>query len=178
MKRLFPSFALLAVVALFVRVASADYEVLYFMISDPVSFSDGTTLSANDYNYVMVAPSDDGETTAGDYLFLTGDGDESPSPQGQVMLAGDELVYAFLDSRSPTESILFELWYESPEGSFERVAYHSASVSDLRSQLSLVSYDDISRATPYVVSSVVPEPTSGLLMVFGLAGLALRRKRV
>jgi len=32
-------------------------------------------------------------------------------------------------------------------------------------------------ASPLTVSAVVPEPTSGLLMLFGLAGLALRRKR-
>ena len=34
-----------------------------------------------------------------------------------------------------------------------------------------------STASAYTLSQVVPEPTSGLLMLFGLAGLALRRKR-
>ena len=29
----------------------------------------------------------------------------------------------------------------------------------------------------FVVSQVIPEPTSGLLMLFGLAGLALRRRK-
>ena len=32
-------------------------------------------------------------------------------------------------------------------------------------------------SSPFVVSAVVPEPTSGLLSLFGLAALALRRKR-
>lgn len=34
-----------------------------------------------------------------------------------------------------------------------------------------------SGATPYMLTSVVPEPTSGLLMLLGVAGLALKRKR-
>ena len=32
-------------------------------------------------------------------------------------------------------------------------------------------------ANPYVFSAIIPEPTSGMLLLFGLAGLALRRKR-
>ena len=172
----FPRFALIAVAAFFVRVASADEEVLYFLISDPVTFNDGTPLSADDYSFAMVALSNDGKNPSGDYDYLTLSGGGG-SAQGQAMLAGDEPVYAFLGS-SLTDSILFELWLESPEGSFERVAYHSANVSELRSQMHIVSYSDISRATPYAVSSVVPEPSSGLLMLLGLAGLALRRKKI
>ena len=34
-----------------------------------------------------------------------------------------------------------------------------------------------SGATPFMLTSVVPEPTSGLLMLLGVAGLALKRKR-
>ena len=35
----------------------------------------------------------------------------------------------------------------------------------------------VSPSAPFTAYAMIPEPTSGLLMLFGLAGLALRRKR-
>ena len=32
-------------------------------------------------------------------------------------------------------------------------------------------------ANPYVFNAIIPEPTSGMLFLLGIAGLALRRKR-
>ena len=172
MQRVFSRFALLAVAAFFVRAASADEELLYFLIDDPLTFNDGTTLSSSDYSFAMVAFSADGVDPSGEYLTLYGGGGTA---QGQAISADSaEAVYAALGN-SPTDTILFELWLESPEGSFERVAYHSASLSDLRAHIA--SSTAQGGATPYVVHSVVPEPSGGLLMLLGLAGLALRRKR-
>lgn len=172
MQRVLSRFALIAVAALFVGVASAEEEVLYFMLDDPLEFKDGTELTANDYGYVMVALSEDGESTTGGYLNLYGGGGTA---QGTALASGStEPVYAALGN-SPTDAILFEMWLESPQGSWERVAYHSANLSELRAHIGSSTNPS---ATPYVVRSVVPEPTGGLLALVGMAVLALRRKRI
>ena len=67
-KRFISRLALVAVVALFVHAASAEEEVLYFLIDDP-TFADGTKPT---YDYVMVALSDGGTppNPSGGYLTL------------------------------------------------------------------------------------------------------------
>ena len=171
MKRFVSRLALLAAAALFVHVVSAEEEVLYFLVNDP-EFADG---SKPDYSYVMVALSDEGTppSPSGDYLTLYGGGGMA---QGQALSKeSTEPVYVGLGDYSPSAAILFELWLEAPEGSWERVAYHSANISDLRAYIA----DGMSMvATSYAVHLVVPEPTSGLLLLLGFAGLALRRKRI
>ena len=174
MQRIVPRFLLLAVAALFVRVASADMQLLYFMLDNPLAVEGGGTLSASDYSFAMVAFTDsDGENPTSSYLTLYGGGGTA---QGQAVTSGstDPLYVGLGDS--PTGNILFEMWLESPEGSFERVAYSSASLSELDSYI--VSSMAPGGAVPYVVSTVhaVPEPTSGLLVLLGAAVLALRRK--
>ncbi len=175
MQRTISRYLLLAVAALFVRAASAEEQLLYFMLDDPLDVEGGGTLSSDDYSFAMVAFSDDGKDPTGDYLTLYGGGGTA---QGQAVSSDStEPLYVGLGD-SPTSTILFELWLESPEGSFERVAYSSASYSKYSSHL--VNSMAQGGASPYVLSRVtpVPEPTSGLLIVLGFAGLALRRKRI
>jgi hypothetical protein len=69
-------------------------------------------------------------------------------------------------------SFLVELWNESDE----RVGYSDCSYADLANYI-YNSTTGGGSTSPMVVSQVVPEPTSGLLTLLGLAGLALRRKR-
>ncbi len=167
MQRIISRFSLLAAAALFVGVASAEEQLLYFMVNDPLTFADGTELSANGYSCLMVSV-DGGDS----YRTIYGGGESS---QGTALASGStEPAYVSLGD-SPTDAILFEMWLEAPAGSWERVAYHSANLSDLSAY---IGNSQNPSATPYVVSSVVPEPTSGLLMLLGFAGLALRRKRI
>ena len=176
MHKVFVRLALLAVAALFVRVASADMQLLYFMLDNPLTVEGGGTLYASDYSFAMVAFTDsDGENPTSGYLTLYGGGGTA---QGQAVSSDStEPLYVGLDNYSPKDNILFEMWLESPEGSFQRVAYSSASLSDLSS--SIVSSTAMSGATPYHVHNVnVPEPTSGILVLLGAAVLALRRKRI
>ena len=174
MQRIISRFLLLAVAALFVRVASADMQLLYFMLDNPLDVEGGGTLSAREYSYAMVAFTDNGKDPTGDYLPLYAGG--STEPVDAVSSGSTAPLYA--DLGSSTGNILFEMWFESPEGSFERVAYYSASWSELSSYL--VSSMAQGGAIPFVVSEVhpVPEPTSGLLVLLGAAVLALRRKRI
>ena len=179
MQRIVSRFLLLAVAALFVRVASADMQLLYFMLNDPLTFDDGSggNLSASDYSYAMVAISQNGTDPdpTGDYLTIYGGGGTA---QGQAVLSGStEPLYVDLGG-STTGNILFEMWLDSSPDSFERVAYFSVSLNDLSAYL--VSSMAQGGAIPFVVSQVhpVPEPTSGLLVLLGAAVLALRRKRI
>lgn len=166
-KRFISRLALVAVAALFVLAASAEEDVLYFQIDDPM-FDDGNSC-------VMVALSNDGTQpkSPDDYLTLYGGG----AVDGATALgAGStEPVYVGLGNYSSTDSILFELWFEAPEGSWERGAYHSANISELSAHIGSSTNPS---ATPYKVSFVVPEPTGGLLVLLGAAVLALRRKRI
>ena len=174
MNKVFVRLVLLAVVALFVRVASADMQLLYFMLNDPLTLDDGSGNQLS-YSFATVALSANGKDPKGDYLTLYGGGGTA---QGQAVTSGstDPLYVGLGDS--PTGNILFEMWLESLEGSFERVAYSSASYSEYSSHL--VNSMAQGGAVPYVVSTVhaVPEPTSGLLVLLGAAVLALRRKRI
>ena len=106
-----------------------EEAVLYFLVNDP-EFAGDTKNS-----YVMVALSDEGTppSHSGDYLTLYGGGGTA---QGTALASGStEPVYVGLGKYSPTDSILFELWLESPPGSWERVAYHSANLSELRAHI-------------------------------------------
>lgn len=176
MHKVFVRLALLAVAALFVRVASADMQVLYFMLDNPLTVEGGGSL---EYSFAMVAFSQDGTNPdpTGDYLTLYGSGGTDLG----TAVSSDSTAPLYVglgDSNSPTGNILFEMWLESPEGSFQRVAYHSADLANLSQYI--VSMDDmmlgrVPAAGPYGVA--VPEPTSGLLVLLGAAVLALRRKR-
>ena len=175
MQRIISRFLLLAVAALFVRVASADMQLLYFMLNNPTF--DGSEETPN-YSFAMVAFTDsDGKDPTGDYLTLYGGGGTA---QGQAVSSDStEPLYVGLgESYSTTDYILFELWLESPQGSYERVAYASESLGNLSSYI--VSSTAMGGVIPYPVHDVhpVPEPTSGLLVLLGAAVLALRRKRI
>ena len=80
-----------------------------------------------------------------------------------------DLYWGAFDSGEYT-SFLFELYYGG-----DLVAYSSAY--QWISPDSIVSGTNASGAEVMRLSTVVPEPTSGLLSLFGLAALALRRRR-
>ena len=176
MHRLFTRFLLTVIVALFSRAAFADPDLLlYFQIVDQPQFDNGGTCS---YDFAMVSFTMDGTNPSGEYLDLYADG-ETVS-QGQALASGSDAAYASLGSNLSAESqILFELWAAS-DNSFERVGYYTALYSDLTGNI--MESGGVSPAMPLMIAQVhaeaVPEPTSGLLTVLGVAFLALRRKRV
>jgi len=85
-------------------------------------------------------------------------------------------AYSLVNS-SYKGTYMFELWTTSAGSAPTRAAY-AAVASDL---LSDYIYSNMSLAgeTPYTVTAtqLIPEPTSGLLMLLGFAVLGLRRKR-
>ena len=89
---------------------------------------------------------------------------------GKYSTAG--AYYAGYDSSTQFNTFLVELWQS---GNDERVGWQTYSLSALGDYIA-GGMSQVSN--PLVVSQVIPEPTSGLLMLFGLAGLALRRRKM
>ena len=178
MHRLFTRFLLTAIVALFSRAAFADPDLLLYFQIDSSNLTFVENGSACSYDFAMVSFTTDGTNPSGGYLDLYADG-ETVS-QGQALASGSDAAYASLGSNPSAESqILFELWSASGD-SFERVGYYTALYSDLTGNI--MESGGVSPAMPLMIAQVhaeaVPEPTSGLLTVLGVAFLALRRKRV
>lgn len=179
MRRVFTRFLLMAVASFVVCAAPAiEEQVLYFQIDDAnLHFSpSGEDCS---YSFAMVALTTDGETPTGDYLNLYGGGygGGASEPLGQALASGSAAAYAGLGSGvSDTSRLLFELWLEEPAGSFQKVGYHTVLVSELAGHI--FSGGAMAVVTPYLVSTVVPEPTSGILVLLGAAVLSLRRRRL
>ncbi len=179
MHKLFTRFLLTVIVALFSRAAFAEPDLLLYFQIDSSNLTFVENGSACSYDFAMVSFTTDGMNPSEEgYLDLYADG-ETVS-QGQALSSGSEAAYASLGSNPSAESqILFELWSVSGD-SFERVGYYTALYSDLTGNI--MESGGVSPAMPLMIAQVhaeaVPEPTSGLLTVLGVAFLALRRKRV
>ena len=89
---------------------------------------------------------------------------------------------ASIDSISKTEADVFFVIVSGDEATtYNYVKYDVASSvyegTDSSSGAFTIAAADLVAGTQGTFSGSVPEPTSGLLMLVGLAGLALRRKR-
>lgn len=133
---------------------------LYWMVDDyPVEFNYATVSTDSGASYLNLY---DGTENLGPYAGAT----TSPG-------TSTDAYYAGYDSSASFTTFLIELWTGSTD-SGTRVGYQEYSLAAIG--------DYIARGldqpgSPLVVTGVVPEPTTGLLMLFGLAGLALRRRR-
>ena len=151
--------------------AAAD-SYLYWMVGDTVNnLYHGIDVSSEwDYAKVRVGESSylnwynaGGTTSGGDTLDRVDDTHGTPAA-----------YWGMLDQSATEQTITFELWADG-EGGGTMVEYLTQSIGALKDFI--YTNGSTSGATAYTLTGVVPEPTSGLLMLFGLAGLALRRKR-
>ena len=147
----------LAVAAFVVQAASAD--LLYFMIgNDPAT-----------YGFATVSVIADGSDTPSDPLGLLSGGDKSPIGSALDSSSTEPVLAELPDGYTDADTVLFELWqYEAPENP---TASRSILVSDLRSYIGTEM-----SPTGYTVVNV-PEPAGGVLVLWGLAALGLRRRR-
>lgn len=168
MKLSFSKIAIASAVIVATSVASADY--LYAMIDGAKSVYDGTSIS---FDYATFSiPSQEGYLDisggAGSGVTVYGTGvssDETGRSTGGPFYVGDE------DTKFNT--FLIELWLG--ENDPTRVGWQQYSLAQVSGHI--VTETGGSGDTPLTITSVIPEPTSGLLLLLGMAGLALRRRK-
>ena len=151
--------------------AFAADSYLYWMASDKIV----NPLGGNDveYSYVRVnyggSLDADGEVTGGSWLSPYVDGVKS---SGTAMTAAGAQAGASywgdIGSYSSETAFIFELYNDQ----FELVGWNT-----LKNAESFLGTSSTLASGAYTLTTVVPEPTSGLLSLFGLAMLALRRRR-
>jgi len=177
---------LAAVVAMASGLAMADY--LYWLVSDAnfaglsgdkANFAYATVRAGTEDNVAEKISSD--VSVYYKMYTIDGNGQSSATDQYQFYSNGANSTdggAAFFGSFDSTvNSFLFELWnYDD-----SLVGYASRNRADI---LSFISSDSIlgsshpTSYSPFVLTGVVPEPTSGLLLLLGMAGLALRRRKI
>lgn len=154
-------------IALAAHAVQADDSYLYWMLGDTMRMVWSGDVVDN-YNYAMVS-------LDGNYLSMY----EGSSPVSQEIDRGvaelGPTYWGVIDTANVTDnsSFVFELYLD--DGSSSTLSYSVA-----KTYAELLPYIGNSQ-TPTTggayTLSVVPEPTSGLLMLLGFAGLALRRRK-
>ena len=174
MKKILLKSCLTVAFALCAQATMAEY--LYCAIGDgssvpTYSYDPFETVSYDYATIVMVSA--DGSSRS-DYLKVYGGGETSPS--GITVASGsNEPFYAELpENYSDTyNTFLFELWTSNQAGAIKE-AWQRYSLADVTG--SIVGGSSPSGGSPLAVTSVIPEPTGGVLMLLGVAALAMRRK--
>lgn len=162
--------------------AEADTDsFLYWMVGDSINAM-GTPVSGSDlanYKVRLIAVDQAGNK----YLNLYGDLSDLETTAKSVTAAdatGPVGLYAGVGDLDPSMSIFMELLNSKDK---DNVKF--AGIANLGTVASLSQYiasmsgmSDPVAAAKSVSSFVIPEPTSGLLMLFGCAALALRRRKM
>ena len=166
MKKLSKSIVAMALAFAATTSFAAVDSYLYWMAGSEVQNANNSSLTYN-YDYATVRFDD-----SSSYLsFYNADNINT----GAYGLDKGNSGYVGFDSTSLPATFLFELWNDSlTPGTDDAIASWSVSSSDLASFIG-TARSQIGSA--YALTQAVPEPTSGLLMLLGMAGLALRRKR-
>ena len=160
---------LMIIAALTGAALHADYQYLYWMVdetqdTDQYQFT-YATVRAGDSSYLNLY---DQSGDTGDYKFYISN--LATANTGLSTSAGYAGLGEGVDYDDAT--FFFELWNQYDE----KVGWKSVGYSALSGNI-FANTQSGSGSSPYVVSNVIPEPTSGMLLLIGIAGLALRRRK-
>ncbi|MBQ3806631.1 MAG: PEP-CTERM sorting domain-containing protein [Kiritimatiellae bacterium] len=145
--------------------AEAD-SILYWMVDKP-KYEDSSVA----FDHVKIKAVDGG---TGSYLYMFNQGASTGYDVAFAKESGDTtggLFSGLFDGN--VDYFLIELFDDSDS----RVAWQRVSYQMAFDNGSISSPLAAGGATVYTISQVVPEPTSGILLLLGFAGLALRRKK-
>ena len=162
--------------------AFATDSYLYWMIDDSITWAEGTATPTPTYTAARVGvTSSEGTTT---YLSLYNENGVSVGGSGSISLGDTTFpMYAYASVGETYQTASYSFFIEllndtSVVGTSSSLA-GTALTSYLTSSLGGTS---VPAGTAWnggtFTTAAIPEPTSGLLMLVGLAGLALRRKRM
>lgn len=126
---------------------------------------------------------------------------------GTAKYTGDVVLYAYINTATAADAVAvstvkassagavaattfsndnlaagnnYNFFFAIEDGDYKFTSAEKANVAALETQTQTVAFGNMTSATQNASnwsSSAVPEPTSGLLMLLGMAGLALRRRR-
>ena len=163
-------FAALLAAAMAVGAAKADDSYLYWMVGSDVkygalagSLANTLAIEGDIEDYYAKVMTDDGT-----YLTLYGVDGKPASEE----LAVNSTGRAYFSSDSSFSSFVFELYNEYDERVGWSVLPYSSAKDYIYSDATLGA-----GTATYHVADLIPEPSSGLLLLLGLAGLGLRRRR-
>lgn len=165
MKKTLVKSCLTVALALCAQAVMADY--LYFLVGD----DSGNSPTYNDdpvvYSYATVKMTGAGDSSG--YLELYAGGATESS--GIAMMSGSTApAYAKLPDnyKNAYSTFLVELW----NGDANRVAWQSYNLAGVGGNI----VGSNAQGSQLNVTTVIPEPTGGMLMLLGMAVLAMRRK--
>lgn len=151
-------------------------DVLYWQISNPVDSTTGTSINLENYAVAKIYSTDStgSRTYYTSYVLgadgLTEVGSQKVSSNMQMALGAD------IGSSYSGQTFFVELFGNDDP-------YYSQYAANIGTGSELAKFIETANFTSYntmMVSSFapVPEPTSGMMLVFGAALLALRRRKV
>lgn len=148
---------------------------LYWMIGDNATYDGKSAGAAGLSGYNARVSFDDGAT----YLYLYEDVGAATLGKSTTFdnVKGLDTIAAFSSSEAVSKSFFVELYNEAAGST----TYRSDAVAYSALSSYISSMEGMAQpADTYVFTTFqsVPEPTSGLLLLLGVAGLALKRKRV
>ena len=175
MNKTFTKIAVMLAAGLAITTAEAKY--LYAMVGDAENVYNGDPIN---FNYAKLSAYDgNGWSYLYYYTYEGGSAVKSSTPAlsatGGSGTSTGAVYFDIGGTGDQYQTFLFELYTSSQTGA-ERVGWQQYSLATVRNSL----YENVPESnvnTAFKVSQVIPEPTSGILLLLGMAGLALRRRR-
>lgn len=163
--------------------AFADDSYLYWMIDDSITWEEGTTTTPS-YDAARIGVTGSDGTI---YLSLYNENGNGVGGTGTTISLGETAfpMYAYAGIASTYQTTGYSFFIELLNDGKAVGRSNSSSSLDWSAlasyTTSTLGNTSVPANSPWnggtFTTAVIPEPTSGLLMLFGLSALALRRKR-